>query len=182
MVYVLLAEGFEEIEALFPPDILRRGGVDVRTVGVGGRVVCGSHGLPVTADITIEEATEIPELLILPGGLPGSTNLDASPEVDALIARTHAAGSRLAAICAAPFILGKRGLLRGLEATCYPGFEKDFIDAKYRSDLRVVTDGNITTAKGMGVALAFAKELVSLLVGKEAADKISMAICEDINV
>lgn len=173
MVYVLLAEGFEEIEALYPPDILRRGGVEVRTVGVGGRVICGSHGLPVTADITIEEATEIPELLILPGGLPGSTNLDASPEVDALIARTHAAGKRLAAICAAPFILGKRGLLRGLRATCYPGFEKDFIDAKYCADARVITDGSITTAVGMGAAGEFAIELLSLLKGKEAAERIA---------
>lgn len=173
MVYVLLAEGFEEIEALFPPDILRRGGVEVRTVGVGGRVIRGSHGLPITADLTIEEATDTPELLILPGGLPGATNLDASPEVDDMIRRTAEAGGRLAAICAAPFILGKRGLLRGRSATCYPGFEGDLEGASYLTDVRVVTDGNVTTAVGMGAAGEFAIELLSLLRGQEVARRIA---------
>ena len=173
MVYVLLAEGFEEIEALYTPDVLRRGGVEVMTVGVGGRVIRGSHGIAVTADITVEDATEIPEMLVLPGGMPGSSNLDASAEVDRLIERTHAAGGHIAAICAAPFILGRRGLLRGRRATCFPGFEHELIGATYLKDARVVTDQNVTTAVGMGAAGEFAVELLSILKGKEVADKIA---------
>lgn len=173
MVYLLLAEGFEEIEALFPLDILRRGGVEVCTVGVGGREICGAHGISVIADTTIEEAAEIPEMLILPGGMPGSVNLDESGEVDSLIARTVKAGGHLAAICAAPFVLGKRGLLAGHAAVCYPGFEDKLIDADYRANARVVTDGNITTAVGMGAASEFGLELLSILMGEEVARKVA---------
>lgn len=173
MVYLLLAEGFEEIEALFPLDILRRGGVEVCTVGIGSREIRGSHGIPIIADITAEEATDTPEMLILPGGMPGSVNLDESSAVDALIARTAEAKGHLAAICAAPFVLGKRGLLSGRDAVCYPGFEDKLIGANYLACKRVVTDGNITTAVGMGAAGEFAIELLSILKGKETARKVA---------
>ncbi len=180
MITVILANGFEEIEALTPVDILRRAGLDVKTVSIGAdRIVLGSHGIPVTADISADEISELrPELLIFPGGMPGAKNIDESPFTDGLIERTLSAGGRIAAICAAPLILGHRGLLRGKRAVCYPGFEDELKGATL-SDLSVVTDGNITTAKGMGVALEFSKELVKLMLGKEKAQEISASIMEN---
>jgi 4-methyl-5(b-hydroxyethyl)-thiazole monophosphate biosynthesis len=178
MIYLLLADGFEEIEALTPLDLLRRAGIEIKTVGINGRYAKGSHGIVVECDITADEA-DVSELnmVIFPGGMPGSVNLDASPFTDKAIAAVMNNGGRLAAICAAPLVLGRRGLLVGKSATCYPGFENELMGAKVTGE-PVVTDGNITTARGMGVALAFAKELVSLLCGKEEADRISAAICE----
>ena len=174
MVYVLLAEGFEEIEALAPVDILRRGGVEVRTVGITGKTVCGSHGIPVIADILPSEVTDDMEMLVFPGGLPGSDHLHASPESDRLIAMAKEKGAHIAAICAAPYLLGLRGLLDGKRATSYP-------DEKFRSrllgadtcDERVVTDGLITTGMGMGAAQEFGLRLLALLAGEEAAEKIA---------
>lgn len=163
MIYVLLANGFEELEALAPVDILRRAGLTVKTVAIGENPVVGSHGIPVTADITASEATECPELLVLPGGMPGAKNLDESPFVQQLLDRTLADGGRVGAICAAPMILGKRGLLRGKNATCFPGFEEHLTGAGVFLDVPVVTDGRFTTANGMPSAIAFANELVSLL-------------------
>ena len=178
MVAVMLAEGFEEIEALTPVDILRRAGLEVLTVSIGERVVTGSHGIPVTADATADEVDVSGiELVIFPGGMPGSLNLDASPFTDKVIAAVMKNSGRLAAICAAPLVLGRRELLKGKRATCYPGFEKELAGAITVED-GVVTDGNITTARGMGVSLAFAKELVSLMKSKESSDKIAAAIME----
>ena len=174
MVYVLLAEGFEELEALAPIDILRRGGVPVRTVGITGKTVCGSHGIPVIADILPGEVRDDMEMLVFPGGLPGSDHLHDSPESDRLIAMAKAKGAHIAAICAAPYLLGLRGLLEGKRATCYP-------DDKFRSrlqgavvcDARVVTDGDITTGAGMGAAQEFGLRLLAVLRGKEAAERIA---------
>ena len=179
MIIVLFADGFEEIEALLPVDILRRGGLDVRTVGIKGKTVVGSHGIKLICDadageINPDEVT----MAIFPGGMPGATNLDESDFTDKIISAVTVNGGRLAAICAAPLILGRRGLLEGKEATCYPGFEQELRGAKI-SNKSVVTDGNITTARGMGVALEFAEELVALCLGKEKADKISKAICKE---
>ena len=179
MILVLLADGFEEIEALTPVDMLRRAGLDVKTVGITGRVAVGSHGIPVICDILPEEADlSAVDAVIFPGGLPGSTNLDASPFTDKAIEAVENRGGRLAAICAAPLVLGHRGLLVGKRATCYPGFEKELIGATV-IDAGVVTDGNITTARGMGVALDFANELVSLICGKEKAEELSRGIMEE---
>lgn len=176
MTVVMLADGFEEIEALTPVDVLRRAGLTVRTAGVGGRVITGSHGISVACDMTEDEVrAEEVDLLLLPGGMPGSKNLDASPIVDRLIREVNARGGHLAAICAAPFILGRRGLLSGKAATCYPGFEVELKGA-HLSSLSVVTDGNITTAKGMGVALDFALELVRVLLSDDAAKKIADSV------
>ena len=163
MVYVLLANGFEEIEALAPVDLLRRANHDVKTVAIGENPVVGAHGIPVVADISAAEATECPRLLVLPGGMPGAKNLDECPLVDELIDRTIEGGGRVAAICAAPMILGRRGLLRGKNATCFPGFEGYLEGAGVFLDVPVVTDGRFTTANGMPSALAFGEELVSLL-------------------
>ncbi len=177
MIIVLLADGFEEIEALTPVDMLRRAGLDVRTVGIAGVSVTGAHGIKVNCDSTIEEIDlQKVDMAVFPGGMPGATNLDASPFTDKVIEAINKNGGRLAAICAAPLVFGRRGLLEGRMATCYPGFENELIGAVI-SDDSVVTDGNITTAKGMGVALDFAEELISLIKGDEEARKISKAIC-----
>lgn len=173
VVYVLLAEGFEEIEALMPVDILRRAGLPVFTVGMTKKEVTGAHGVHVTADLTADEANDRIGLLILPGGMPGAKNLDESPFTNYFISRAQTDHGRLAAICAAPMVLGKRGLLYGLRATCYPGFEQYLRGAAYEADRRVVTDDNITTAAGMGVATEFAMELVRLVCGKRAAAKLA---------
>ncbi len=178
-IALLLANGFEEIEALTPLDYLRRAGASVDTIGIGSKTIVGSHNIPVIADITDTQADANDyDCVIFPGGMPGATNLDAAEFTDKIINTVTEKGGRLAAICAAPLVLGRRGLLKGKEATCYPGFENELVGAKITS-LGVVTDGNITTAKGMGVALEFAKELTSLLVSPEESAKISEAIMED---
>ena len=166
MIAVLLAEGFEEIEALAPVDVLRRAALDVKTVGISGGCVKGSHGITVTADLTADEVDlDSISAVILPGGMPGALNLDASPFVDSIVSSVMEKGGRVAAICAAPPVLGRRGFLRGRLATCFPGFEGELVGASVSSD-RVVTDGNITTANGMEAALEFAHELARLLTPK----------------
>lgn len=179
MILVLLADGFEEIEALTPVDMLRRAGLDVKTVGINGKIAAGSHKIPVICDIEPHEIDfNKVSLVVFPGGMPGSLNLDASPFTDKIIAAVTENGGRIAAICAAPLILGRRGLLNGKKATCYPGFENELSGAEI-VDAGVVTDGNITTARGMGVALEFAEELISLVCGEETKKSLSDAIMED---
>lgn len=159
MILVVLAEGFEEIEALTPVDMMRRASLPVKTVAIGENPVMGAHGIAVVADMLADEVRlDEVEHLILPGGMPGSLNLDASPLVDALIKSVSGHEGHIGAICAAPLVLGRRGLLRGKRATCFPGFEEELVGAELiKQD--VVTDGNITTANGMEAALPFAKEL-----------------------
>ena len=176
MILILLADGFEEIEALTPLDVLRRAGLDVRTVGINGKIAAGSHKIPVICDMLPEEV-DVDEVsaVIFPGGMPGSLGLDASPFTDKIIAAVLKNGGRIAAICAAPLVLGRRGLLSGLEATCYPGFENELCGAVI-SEKSVVTSKNITTAKGMGVALEFSLELVRLILSEKEAKEISASI------
>ena len=179
MVYLFLANGFEEIEALCPLDLLRRAGVEVTTVGVGGEMIRGSHGIVVQADMPDTMYMDAdPEMVILPGGMPGSKNLDESRIVDAAVKTAARKGAYIAAICAAPFVLGKRELLVGKEAICYPGFEKELTGARI-SDKKVVRDGNVITAAGMGVALEFGLELVKALKGADVADGIRRAVLAD---
>lgn len=176
MIYMFLADGFEEVEALTPLDLLRRAGAEIATVGIQGSTATGSHGITVACDITADEMDlSAADMLILPGGMPGSKNLDACEYVDRAIAEVHEKGGRLAAICAAPFILGRRGLLVGKHAVCYPGFEGELRGAVISEKAGVVTDGNITTAKGMGVAFEFGIELVRALYGEEKAKAVSDA-------
>lgn len=171
MIPVFLANGFEEIEALATVDILRRAGVDVVTVGVGNKMPVGAHGIAVCADILDEELNlERIEGVVLPGGMPGTTNLEASAIVQKAIAFAAERGMLLAAICAAPSILGHGGYLRGKKATCYPGFESELIDALLACG--VVVDGNVITASGAGVAVDFALALVRYLVSAKMADAI----------
>lgn len=167
MVIVLLADGFEEIEALTPVDMLRRAGVAVKTVGISGKIVVGAHSIPVVCDASPDEIdlSDV-SMAVFPGGMPGSLNLDASAYTDKVISSVTSRGGRIAAICAAPLIFGRRGLLEGKRATCFPGFENELRGATV-TDEDVVTDGHITTGKGMEFSLPFAKELVRLALGEK---------------
>lgn len=178
MIAVLLADGFEEIEALTPVDVLRRAGLDVRTVAVGSKIAVGSHGIPVVCDVSADEV-KLDEVsaVVFPGGMPGSLNLDASDFSDKIINAVKEKGGIIAAICAAPMVLGRRGLLEGRRATCYPGFEGELRGAVPTGNA-VEVDGNIVTARGMGVALEFALTLISLISGKDEAIRISEGVCE----
>ncbi len=171
MVYVLLADGFEEVEAIEPIDILTRGGVEVTTVGVTGKVITGAHGIPVTADIEINEVTpDDMELLMLPGGA-GHELLDASNEVHGLINYAVSNGLYISAICAAPSILGKKQLLDGKKATCFPGYEKYLYGADVTAE-KAVVDGKIITGKGAGAAAEFGFTMLKILKDAETANRI----------
>jgi 4-methyl-5(b-hydroxyethyl)-thiazole monophosphate biosynthesis len=177
MVYLFLADGFEEIEALYTLDLLRRANVDVLTVGVSGKVANGSHKIPVVCDI---DCASLPynsnfDMIILPGGMPGSTNLDKAECVEKYIKLALENDKLICAICAAPFILGKRGILKGKRATCFPGFENQLEGATV-VDAGVVRDGNIITGRAMGSAHDFALTILEALQGKEAADKMRKTI------
>ena len=177
MVYMFLADGFEEIEALCPLDILRRAGIEVTTVGIGKDVIGGAHGITVHADIVdVMYRDSSPEMLILPGGMPGADNLDKSRIVDAALRAGAKNGAYLCAICAAPFVLGKRGLLESKRAVCFPGFEKFLVGATVSEAETVVRDGNIITAKGMGAAFEFGLELARVLKDNETAEKIKASV------
>ena len=170
---VILAEGFEEVEAIGPVDVLRRAGVRTTTAGLVGLKVKSSRGIGVEADILLRDLVELPDAMILPGGLPGATNLAKSEEVAELVKKMNDAGKIIAAICAAPaVVLAPLGILDGKKATCYPGCESDFTNKTVHSKTRVVVDGNIITSQGPGTALEFALEVAVRLVGKEMADTV----------
>lgn len=173
MVYILLANGFEEVEAIEPIDILRRCGAEVKTASImETKKVCGAHGITVTADMMISEIIpENAEMIMLPGGGLGHELLDASNDVHGIINYAAANNLYIAAICAAPSIIGKKHLLEGRRATCFPGFEKYLYGAEIASD-KVVTDGKFITAKGAGAAADFGFELAKILCGEEKANEI----------
>jgi len=176
-IYLFLAEGFEEIEAVAPIDIFRRAGIEVTTVSIShDKSVCGAHGISILADTLFENANFEGEfLLFLPGGMPGTTNLSHHEGLINLI-KIHAENrQQIAAICAAPSILGEMGLLEGKEAICYPGFEKLMYKANI-SPSDIVKSGFVHTAKAAGVAIKFALSIVQELKGKEKADEIAKAI------
>lgn len=172
MIYVFLAEGFEECEALAPIDILRRAGIDVLTVGISSKTVTGSHGIPVICDITEEETkTDKLEGIILPGGMPGTLNLENNQTVQKFIDFCAEKGLLVGAICAAPSILGHKNLLKAKKATCFTGFEKDLIGAKVVNK-PVVSDDNIITAYGAGAAFDFGFKLLEYLKGTQTAESL----------
>lgn len=177
MIYAFLADGFEETEAIAPIDILKRFGKEVVTVGVGGGKVKGAHGITVTADITDNDVimTDKVEMIVLPGGMPGTLNLEKSPVVQAAIKFCADNKKAIGTICAAPSIIGKLGLLKGKKATCFPGFEQFLEGAMFTGDL-VNIDDNIVTAKGAGAAIDFGLALGALLCGEEKAEKIAKAL------
>ena len=174
MVYVFLAEGFEETEALAPVDIMRRAGAEVKTVGVTGKTVTSSHKVPVTADIVKDEISldDELELVVLPGGMPGTNNLEADETVQKAIDFCVENDRLVGAICAAPKILGRKGLLKGRKATCFPGFEQELDGAEITGEL-AVTDGRFITGKGAGAALDFGFALVTALFDADKAAKVA---------
>lgn len=172
MVYVFLADGFEEVEAIAPIDFLRRCGVSVTTVSLVPGPVRGAHGISVFADQTLSEAEfSDAAMIVLPGGMPGTVNLDACPQMSEILSSVSEKGGFLAAICAAPLVLGKRGYLEGKRAVCYPGFESDLLGATVVSS-PVVRDGNVITAKSAGVAWEFGYTLAEVLVGRDVCETV----------
>lgn len=172
-ICIFLAEGFEEMEAIFPLDIMRRGGLDVKTVSVtGNRTVVSSHGVPIVADVLFEDLKEEKvEMIVLPGGLPGAVNLDTHAGLDKLIMSFAEAGKPLAAICAAPMVYGKRGLLKGKKVTCYPGFDKFLEEAEYTGNMVECAD-NFILGKGPGAAWEFGFAILEKFAGAEKAREV----------
>ncbi len=177
MVYIFLANGFEELEALAPIDILRRAGVEVVTVGVDSTEITASHKVVFNADTTVDKITldDKLEMIVLPGGMPGTLNLENNDYVQAAIDYCVKNDKYVSAICAAPSILGHKGLLKGRKAVCFPGFEKDLEGAEI-AEIGVAEDGKFITAKGAGVCIEFALKLVEKLVSAEKADEIKRGI------
>jgi len=177
MIYIMLADGFEEAEALVPADLLRRAGKDVMLCSIADHMVTGSHNIRVEADGCINEASaENAELVMLPGGLKGTQNLGACEALHTLLTEVSEKGGLIAAICAAPSVLGGYGMLAGKKATCYPGFEDALTGADTGCGKGVVRDGNIITGKAAGAAFDFGLALVEALCGADAAQEIAGSI------
>ncbi len=176
-VLTVFAEGFEEIEAVTPVDLLRRAGIEVDTAGITGIDITGSHGISIIADYSIDEIEDVYDGIIIPGGIPGSVNIAGSDEVLDLIRKMNAEGRLIASICAAPaLVLYKAGVLNGKKATCYPGYEKEFKKGVEFSDEKVVVDENIITSRGAGCAAEFSHAVIEYLAGRETADKVLSSI------
>ena len=176
MVYVFFANGCEEIEGLTPVDLLRRAEIEVTAVGIGGKVITGSHKITFACDmddgqVSLDDA----EMIVLPGGMPGTLNLEKSETVQKALSYCLDKGIPIAAICAAPSILGHRGILKGKKAISFPGFEKELTDALI-TDENVVVDGGVITSRGVGTAIEFSLKLVELLRGKQKSQALSDAI------
>lgn len=178
MVYLLLEHGFEMCEALAPVDVLRRSGVDIATVGVSDITVTSSHGVPVTADKGLSEVLlSDMEMLIIPGGQPGVDNLWDNDAVKALVQEAYAEGIKISAICAAPIILARLGILDNRKSVCYPSCRDELSRAKFCENLGVVKDGNIITGRAAGDAYDFAFEILRTLRDDDEAAKVKNAIC-----
>jgi len=177
-VALYLATGFEEIEALATVDILRRGDIEVDVVSIEETLeIVGSHKIKVFADKLIKDINlEDYQMIVLPGGMPGTLNLNDSEILKTQILEFYKNKKYIGAICAAPMILGKMKLLVGKEATCYPGVEDNLEGAIYRSDLDVIVAENIITSRGAGTAMKFGLKLVELLEGKEVSDKLTKSL------
>lgn len=175
---LFFADGAEEVEALTPVDILRRAAVNVTVVGVLGKTQTGSHGISVNTDISAQELGTDGDfdMIILPGGIKGTQNLDNSEIVDKYIRRAEKENKFIAAICAAPTILGKRGLLTGKNATCYPSMQDEISACCTKVGGRVVRDGNIITGVGAGASVEFALALAAALTDEETSEKIKKGI------
>lgn len=172
-VYEFLANGFEDIEALAPLDILRRGGVDVVTVSISGsEFVETAHGVTIKADALFDDVDlSDADMLLLPGGMPGAKNLDEHEGVCQALLNQDARQGLIAAICAAPMVLGHLGILNGKKGTCYPGFESHLTGADYTAD-HVTIDGHITTGRGPGAAMEFGYQLLSRFVPEEVVENL----------
>ena len=176
MVYIILGKGFEEAEAIIPCDLLRRAGVQAEFVGIGSKSVAGGHAITVEAERTVDE-TDLTEadMIVLPGGLGGVASILSSQKVLDAVASMHREGKFVAAICAAPTVFAKLGIMDGRKATCYPGMENEMADA-IMCDVSAVRDGNIITGRAAGAAFAFGLELISALCSPEAAQRIAAGV------
>ena len=175
-VYVFLAEGFEEMEAVTPVDLLRRANVDAKFVSItGDKAVTGTHGVTYMADLLFEEIEEDADMLVLPGGMPGTTNLMAHEGLAELLVKQYDTHKWVAAICAAPMVLGALGIVMGRFATIYPGMEEYLIGA-FPSTEEVVADGNIVTSRAPGTAIPFALKLAELLTDASTAEALKKEI------
>lgn len=171
---VILAEGFEEMEAIVPIDVLRRAGVRVAIVGLKNSCVKSSRGIGIQTDVLFRQIQDLPDAVVLPGGLPGASNLAQSLELKEFLNRMDQEKKIIAAICAAPAaVLAPLGILDGKKATCYPGCEADFSKTTRYVQQCVVTDGHLVTSQGPGTALEFSLELVKQLVGSDMARTLS---------
>lgn len=174
MVYVYLATGFEEVEAITIIDLLRRGAIDTKSISITGeKLVTGANDITIEADLLFEEADhDSCEMIVLPGGMPGASNLGACTELTDQIKIFAESGKKVAAICAAPMVLAKCGILKNKDATIYPGMEDQLLDAKPTGD-SITISSNIITGKGPGFAMEFALALVCILRGAEAQNQVA---------
>lgn len=177
MILAFFANGFEEVEAITPVDYLKRAGVEVKMAGVGGKTIEGAHGIKMLCDIDAAEISDFDDVdgIILPGGMPGTLNLENDKTVQAAIDYCAAENNLIAAICAAPSVLGHKKLLDGRKAVCFPGFEAE-LGSYIPTDAFAVTDGNIITAKGAGSASEFAFEIIAYLCGREKSDEVRKTV------
>jgi 4-methyl-5(b-hydroxyethyl)-thiazole monophosphate biosynthesis len=171
----ILAPGFEETEAITYIDLLRRAKIGITVLGLTDREVTGSHGVTLIAEEKVTDFTGRCDGIILPGGMPGASNLAQSPRVLELVRETYKQGGLCAAICAAPMVFGKAGILQGVKATCYPGYEKELVGATV-AEQPVVIDRNIITGRGLGTGIAFGLELILYLSGPEMTERIRTSI------
>ncbi|MBD3345079.1 MAG: DJ-1 family protein [Chitinivibrionales bacterium] len=172
---ILLAEGFEESEAVISIDLLRRAGVSLQVAGCGSTEICGAHSLRLGTDTVLNEISSVPDCLILPGGQPGTDNLRKSEQVLSLVRKAYAEEKLCAAICAAPIVFAGAGILKAKKATCFPGFEDKLEGAEFVAK-DVVTDGTIITSRGVGTAIPFALTIIKHLVDENTSNKIGKAI------
>lgn len=177
MIYMFFADGFEEVEAVATLDVIRRAGIEIQSVGIGSECITGSHNMRFICDKTDSEIDLSDELIgiILPGGMPGTTNLMDSSVVNKFIDYCFENKLLICAICAAPMILGRKGILNGCKAICFPGFEDELIGAEISDDF-VCRDGNIITAKGMGSAINFGMEIIAAIKDKSFADNLKSTL------
>ncbi len=177
MLYMFFAEGFEEVEAIAALDVIRRGSLDIKSVGVGSKSVTGSHGISVVCDLTTDDIADFSGVngVVLPGGMPGTLNLFADETVNNAVDYCAENGFLLSAICAAPLILGRKNLLVGKEAVCFPGFEDELKGAEISKEF-VCTSDNFITAKGMGSAVNFGVAIVAYFKGAEFAAELKSGL------
>lgn len=177
MVYILLAPGFEEMEALVPADLMRRAGLDVALVSPDGELVPGGHNIAVRADMALSEVSiDDMQLLMLPGGGVGVANLGNDSRVEALVRQAAASGKKLAAICAAPSLLSKWGLLEGRQAVCYPTWADKITDATFLPGEKLAQDGDIITGQAAGASFEFGLKLIEVLAGADTAERVRKEI------
>lgn len=177
MVYIILGKGFEEIEALAPCDLLRRGGVEVRLAGIDDYEISGGRGINVISDCLIEDIDlSCADMIVVPGGLGGVETIEGTPAALNIIKSAYDMGKLVCAICAGPRVLAKIGILEGKRAVCYPGMEDEMTGGIMTQEAPVVRDGNIITARGAGAGIDFGLALLEALKGKEVADKVKNGI------